>query len=234
MKIENSVALVTGANRGIGLALTRALLARGAAKVYAAARDPRSVTLPGAVPIRLDVTDPAQVAAAAREASDVTLVINNAGIGSATPLLSADALAALRRELETNTFGTLEVARAFAPVLARHGGGGLVDILSVVSWVNSSILATYSVSKSAAWSVTNGLRNELRAQGTYVAGVHVGFVDTDLTRGLDAPKLSASDVAAAILDGIAAGSEEIVVDDFSRQVKLSLSSPQAAYLVPRG
>jgi NAD(P)-dependent dehydrogenase (short-subunit alcohol dehydrogenase family) len=233
MKIENSVALVTGANRGFGLALTQALVARGAAKVYAAARDPGSVTLPGVVPLRLDVTDPAQVAAAAREAGDVTLVINNAGIASTTALLAPEASAAIRREIETNALGTLEVARAFAPILARRGGGGLVDILSVVSWVSSPLLATYAVSKSAAWSITNGLRNELRAQGTYVAGVHVGFVDTDLTRGIDASKQDATHVAAVILDGVAAGLEEIIVDDFSHQVKLSLSTPKAAYLLPR-
>jgi NAD(P)-dependent dehydrogenase (short-subunit alcohol dehydrogenase family) len=234
MKIENSVVLVTGANRGIGLALTKAFVARGAAKVYAAARDPKSVTLPGVVALALDVTDPDQVAAAAREASDVTLVINNAGIATTTSLLATDAPAVLRRELETNALGTLAVARAFAPILASHGGGGLVDILSVVSWVSSPLLATYAVSKSAAWSITNGLRNELRPQGTYVAGVHVGFVDTDLTRGIDAPKQDAASVAAAVLDGIVAGSEEIVVDDFSRQIKQSLGSPQAAYLVSRG
>src|SRR4051812_4433268 len=137
MKIENSVALVTGANRGLGLALTQALLARGAAKVYAAARDPRSITLPSVIPLRVDVTDPAQVAAAAREARDVTLVFNNAGIASATSLVASDAPAVLRRELETNVLGLHEVARAFAPVLAARGGGGLVDILSVVSWVSS-------------------------------------------------------------------------------------------------
>jgi NAD(P)-dependent dehydrogenase (short-subunit alcohol dehydrogenase family) len=232
MKIENSVALVTGANRGIGLALTRQLLARGAKQVYAAARDPRSVTLPGVIPLQLDVTDPAQVAAAAREAADATLVINNAGIASVTSLLAADALATLQRELATNALGLLEVSRAFAPQLAH--GGALVNILSVVSWINGGGLATYGVSKAAAWSITNALRNELRAQETLVAGVHVGFVDTDLTRGIDAPKNDVDAVAAAIVDGIAAGSEEIIVDDFSRQVKASLSSPDAAYLRPRG
>jgi NAD(P)-dependent dehydrogenase (short-subunit alcohol dehydrogenase family) len=232
MKIENSVALVTGANRGIGLALAKQLLARRAKKVYAAARDPRSVTLPGAIPVRLDVTDPAQVAAAAREASDATLVINNAGIATATSLLAPEATAALQRELATNAFGVLEVSRAFARQLAH--GGALVNILSVASWINGGGLSTYGVSKAAAWSITNALRGELRAQGTLVAGVHVGFVDTDLTRGIDAPKQSADSVAAIIVDAIEAGTEEIIVDDFSRQVKASLSAPDAAYLGPRG
>lgn len=230
MKIENSVALVTGANRGIGLALSSALLARGAKKVYAAARDPKSVALPGVVPIKLDVTDPSQVLAAAREARDVTLVINNAGIGSANPLLGgADQL---RRELETNVFGLLDVSRAFAPILGANGGGALVNLLSVVSFISSQILATYSVSKSAAWSVTNGLRNELRAQHTQVTGVHVGYVDTDLTAQLKGQKLDAKDVAATILAGIEAGQDEILVDEFSRQVKRGFSAEPSLYLQP--
>jgi NAD(P)-dependent dehydrogenase (short-subunit alcohol dehydrogenase family) len=232
MKIENSVALVTGANRGIGLALAKALVDRGAKRVYAASRDPKSVTLPGVVPLRLDVNDPQQIAAAVREAPDVNLVINNAGIGSVTSILGDGAIAQLRKELDTNVFGLLEVSRAFAPTLARAGGGALVNILSVASWISSPILATYAVSKSAAWSVTNALRNELRAQGTQVVGTHFGFVDTDLTHGIDAPKLRAEDVAAAIVDGIAAGSDEIVVDDFTRQVKAGFT--QGLYLKPRG
>jgi NAD(P)-dependent dehydrogenase (short-subunit alcohol dehydrogenase family) len=233
MKIQDSVVLVTGANRGIGLALTKALLARGAKKVYAAARDPKSITLPGVVPLRLDLTDPVQVAAAAREAGDVSIVINNAGIASQTLLLSGDAPAQLRRELDTNVFGLLDVSRAFAPVLAKQGGGALVNILSVVSWISSPILATYAVSKSAAWSVTNGLRNELLGQGTLVVGAHFGFVDTDLTAGIDRPKLAADDVAAAILDGLAAGKEEVVVDDFTRQVKAGVAADPGLYLSPR-
>jgi NAD(P)-dependent dehydrogenase (short-subunit alcohol dehydrogenase family) len=226
MKIENSVALVTGANRGIGLALSKALLARGAKKVYAAARDPRSVTLPGVTPLHLDVTSPMLIAAAAREARDVTLVINNAGIASVTPLLGESSEAVLRRELETNAFGLLRVSQAFAPILATHGGGAVVNLLSVVSWINSPLLATYSVSKSAAWSISNGVRNELRSQGTQVLGVHVGFVDTDLTAALDVDKIAPAAVAAAALDAVEAGEPEAVVDDRSRQVKAGLSDDQ--------
>jgi NAD(P)-dependent dehydrogenase (short-subunit alcohol dehydrogenase family) len=234
MKIEGSVVLVTGANRGIGLALTNALVAAGASKVYAAARDPKSVKQPGVVPLRLDVTNAEQAMAAAREAGDVSIVINNAGIASTTKVLSADADAQLRKELETNVFGLLNVSRAFAPVLAKRGGGALVNVLSVVSWISSPLLATYAASKSAAWSVTNALRNELRAQHTQVVGAHFGFVDTDLTAGIDQPKLAPELVAKTILAGVDAGREEIVVDDFTRAVKAGLSLEHGLYLAPRG
>lgn len=233
MKIENSVALVTGANRGIGLALANALLAAGAKKVYAAARDPRSVTLPGVIPLRLDVTNREHIAAAAREAGDVSLVINNAGIASRTGILGDQTDAQLRKELETNVFGILDVTRAFAPVLAKQGGGALVNILSVVSWISSPLLATYAVSKSAAWSVTNALRNELRGQNTQVVGAHFGFVDTDLTAGIDRPKLDPNLVATTILDGVIAGREEVVVDDFTRAVKAGVSHEPGLYLGAR-
>jgi NAD(P)-dependent dehydrogenase (short-subunit alcohol dehydrogenase family) len=224
MKIEDSVALVTGANRGIGLELVKALLARGAKKVYAAARDPKSVTLAGVIPLRLDVTSSEQVIAAAKQANDVSLVINNAGIATTTPLLGAAGPTALRKELETNVFGLLAVSNAFAPVLAKQGGGALVNILSVASWATMPLLATYAASKSAAWSVTNGIRNELRAQHTQVLGAHFGFVDTDLTAGIDMPKLAPAHVAAAILDGLAAGQEEVVVDDYTRAVKAGFAN----------
>jgi NAD(P)-dependent dehydrogenase (short-subunit alcohol dehydrogenase family) len=224
MKIEDSVALVTGANRGIGLELVKALLARGAKKVYAAARDPKSVTLAGVIPLRLDVTSSEQVIAAAKQANDVSLVINNAGIATTTPLLGAAGPTALRKELETNVFGLLAVSNAFAPVLAKQGGGALVNILSVASWATMPLLATYAASKSAAWSVTNGIRNELREQHTQVLGAHFGFVDTDLTAGIDMPKLAPAHVAAAILDGLAAGQEEVIVDDYTRAVKAGFAN----------
>ncbi|OYU73891.1 MAG: short-chain dehydrogenase, partial [Burkholderiales bacterium PBB5] len=188
MKIENAVVLVTGANRGIGLAFCRALLARGARKVYAGARAPASVTLPGVQALRLDVNQPADVEAAARQASDVTLVINNAGIARPGGFLAPDSEDVARRLFETNFFAMLRMSQAFAPVLKANGGGGLLNVLSVASWVNGGQLAAYSASKSAAWSLTNALRHELAAQRTQVLGLHMGYVDTDLTRGLDAPK----------------------------------------------
>jgi NAD(P)-dependent dehydrogenase (short-subunit alcohol dehydrogenase family) len=233
MKIHNAVALVTGANRGLGLAFTRALLAGGARKVYAAARDPGTIQLPGVQPVALDVTRDGDVAELARALGDVDLVINNAGISRGSGLLAGDSAAALRAELETNTFGPLAVARAFAPVLARNGGGAIVNVLSVLSWLTIPQVATYGVSKAAAWSVTNGLRHELRGQGTQVVAVHVGYIDTDLARQVQGPKISPDEVARAVLAGVEAGQDEVLVDDLSRQVKLGLAAEPAVYTVAR-
>ena len=193
MKIENATVLVTGANRGLGLEFTRQLLARGARKVYAGARDPATITQSGVVPLRLDVTNPADVAAAAAQASDVTLVINNAGIAQTGGFLAEDSEEVTRRIFETNFFAMLRMSKAFAPILKDNGGGALLNVLSVVSWV-SGAMAAYSASKSAAWSLTNALRLELTAQKTQVLGLHMGFVDTDLARGFDAPKSCAEDI----------------------------------------
>jgi NAD(P)-dependent dehydrogenase (short-subunit alcohol dehydrogenase family) len=225
MQIEGSVALVTGANRGLGHAIARALVEGGAAKVYAAARDPQTVTDPGLVPVALDVTDHAQVAAVAAELTDVDLVVNNAGVASVAFALTAD-LEQARRELEVNYLGTLAVAQAFAPVLKANGGGALVNVLSVVSFVSQAHLTTYSASKAAQWSITNALRVALREQGTLVTGVHVGYIDTDLAAGIDAEKHAPADVAAAILDGVRNGAEEVLVDELSRTVKAALPDDQ--------
>ncbi|MDO8213403.1 SDR family oxidoreductase [Conexibacter sp. CPCC 206217] len=229
MQIEGTVALVTGANRGIGAAYVRALLDGGAAKVYAAARDPKRVTIEDArvVPLALDVTDPGQVAAAAAQASDVALVISNAGIGRGTTALDDGAIEAARDELEVNYFGVLHVARAFAPVLKANGGGALVNMLSVVSWLHVPGMGTYAASKAAAWAATNALRVQLRGQGTQVVGVHVGYVDTDLTAGVTDPKSDPHEIAANVVAGIAAGAEEILADEASEQVKSVLSNDLA-------
>jgi NAD(P)-dependent dehydrogenase (short-subunit alcohol dehydrogenase family) len=230
MKIADSVVLVTGANRGLGLAFAREALARGARRVHAAARDPGTVRLPGVVPVRLDVTDLAQVERAALECGDATLVINNAGIASTGGFLADDGIAAARRQLETNFFGPLQVARAFAPVLARNGGGALLNVLSIASWINRPLLGVYGATKSATWALTNGLRHELRAQGTQVTALHMGFVDTDLTRGIDLPKSHPDDIVRRALDGLEAGAEEVLADEMTRQVKQSLSTATPAYL----
>ena len=143
MKLDNATVLVTGANRGLGQEFARQALARGARKVYAAARNPASVTLEGVVPVALDVTDAARAEALARELGDVDLVINNAGIAEMTGVLNPDSPEALRRMLETNVFGILNVSRAFAPVLGRHGGGAFLNVLSVASWISSPALAAF-------------------------------------------------------------------------------------------
>lgn len=233
MKIADATVVVTGANRGIGLAFARAALARGARKVYAAARDPSRIALPGVVPLRLDVTVQDEVDAAARIAADATIVINNAGIAALGSFLAEDADALLRRHLETNVLGVLRTSRAFAPVLARNGGGALLNVASIASWISSPALASYAVSKSALWSLSNGLRNDLRGQGTQVTTLHMGFVDTDLTRGLDVPKATPEDIVAQALDGLEAGAEEVLADEMTRQVKRGLSADPAVYLAAR-
>jgi NAD(P)-dependent dehydrogenase (short-subunit alcohol dehydrogenase family) len=230
MKIDNAVALVTGANRGIGLAFTRALLARGAHKVYAGVRDPSSVTVPGVEPIRLDVTNPEDVAAAAARARDVNLVVNNAGIGELGGFLAPDSEESARRHLETNFFGMLRMSQAFAPVLAANGGGALLNVLSIVAWINGGQLAPYAASKSAAWSLTNALRHELAPQRTQVLALHMAFVDTDLVRTLDGPKTSPDEIVERALDGLEAGLDEVLADERTRLVKQALTALRPSYL----
>lgn len=234
MKIDsNTVALVTGANRGIGLAFAQALLARGARKVYAAVRDPSSVKpQPGLEPIRLDVTKADEVAAAAARAGDVNLLINNAGVGHVGGFLAADSEAVARQQFETNFYGVLRTSKAFAPALAEHGGGAIVNVLSIVSWMNGGSLAAYAASKSAAWSLTNALRHELAPQKTQVLALHMGFVDTDLVRSIDAPKTSAEEIVRRALDGLEAGHDEVLADEVTRQVKQGLVAPRPSYLPP--
>lgn len=230
MKIENAVALVTGANRGIGLAFARQLLARGARKVYAGVREPSAVTEPGVHALRLDVTQPGDVAAAAALASDVTLVVNNAGIAQPGGFLAADSEETARRLFETNFFAMLRMSKTFAPVLQANGGGALLNVLSVASWVNGGELAAYSASKSAAWSLTNALRNELAAQKTQVLALHMAYVDTDLTRGFDVPKSSPDEIVRRALDGLEAGLDEVLADELTLQVKRGMTAARPSYL----
>jgi NAD(P)-dependent dehydrogenase (short-subunit alcohol dehydrogenase family) len=233
MKIANAVAFVTGANRGIGLAFTRELLARGARKVYAGARDPLTVNQPGVEAVRLDVTKPEEVAAAAARARDVTLLINNAGVADQGGFLAPDSEEVARRQLETNFFGVLRMCKAFTPVLAANGGGAIVDVLSIVSWLNSGQRAAYAASKSAAWSLTNSLRNELAAQGTQVLALHMAFVDTDLAREVVGPKTSSEDIVKRALDGLEADLDEVLADERTRLIKHGLTAPRPSYLPQR-
>jgi NAD(P)-dependent dehydrogenase (short-subunit alcohol dehydrogenase family) len=230
MKLDNATVFITGANRGIGLAFAQAALARGARKVYAGSRDPAAVTLAGVVPVRIDVTRDDEVAAAAAACGDVTLLINNAGIAALGGVMADDSIDSARRQFETNFFGPLRLSRAFAPVLARNGGGAILNVLSIASWINRPMLGIYGTTKSAAWALTNSLRHELRAQGTQVVGMHVGFVDTDLTRGIDMPKSAPAAVVARALDALEAGAEEALADELTQQVKRGLSAQPGIYL----
>ncbi len=233
MPLHDDIVLITGANRGLGRAFAREALARGARKVYAAARDPGSITLPGVIPLRFDVTDPQQIAEAAQRCGDVTLLVNNAGIASLGGFLADDALESARRQFETNFFGVWRTTQAFAPVLAANGGGAVLNVLSIASWINAPLLGVYGATKSAAWALTNGLRNELRAQKTRVLGLHVGFIDTDLVRDLDVPKTAPELVAQRAFDGLAAGADEVLADEGTRQVKQGLSATPAVYTLAR-
>src|SRR5690242_9671158 len=223
MKIAGSVALVTGANRGLGQAYTRELVRRAAAKVYGAARQPGQVTEPGVIPIALDITDPHRVGDVAAECPDVSLLVNNAGVMKASTFIDAPSLDAARAEMETNYFGTLSMCRAFAPVLAANGGGAIVNMLSVTSFYTNPFNSSYGASKAAGWSLTNGVRLELHHQGTLVVAVHAGFIDTDMAALASGPKDSPEDVVRQALDAVEPGQPEVLADERTRTVKASLS-----------
>ena len=224
MKIGGSVALVTGANRGLGQVYARELVRRGAAKVYGAARDPAAVTEPGVTPIALDITDPGRVAQAAAQCTDVTLLVNNAGVLTYSTFIGAPNLDGARLEMETNYFGTLSMCRAFAPVLAVNGGGAIVNMLSVTSFYTNPFDASYGASKAAAWSLTNGIRLELHHQGTLVVAVHASFIDTDMAAlATNVPKDSPESVAQQAFDAVEAGQIEVLADERTRTVKAQLS-----------
>lgn len=229
MDIAGSTALVTGANRGIGRRFVDELLSRGAKKVYAAARRPELIDTSDSrvTPLYLDLLDAESIVAAAAAARDVGVLVNNAGIATGAQLLTDD-LDKIRQDLETHLFGTLRVIRAFAPHLASNGGGAIVNILSVLSWVATPQgSGSYSVAKAAEWNMTNGVRVELADQKILVQGVHLGAADTDMMAGRDAPKIDPADVARASLDGVQAGAIEVLVDDPSRFVKNALSGDPA-------
>lgn len=223
-QLEHRTVLVTGANGGLGTEFVRQALERGARRVYAAARSPRDWDDERIVPIRLDVTDVDSIAAAAAAATDVDLVVNNAGVAPATDSsIAAPSERTLEDLFATNTFGPIRVASAFAPVLAANGGGAVLNVLSLAAW--TPLPTVYAASKAAAWSATNGLRVELAGQGTTVTGVIVGMVDTAMGARFDVPKSSPADVVAQSYDGVASGAFEVLADEDSRTVKALLSRP---------
>ncbi|GAB6900618.1 SDR family oxidoreductase [Kineosporia succinea] len=226
--VSGSVALVTGGQRGLGRAFAQALLDAGAAKVYVTARNPVPTDDPRLVPLPFDVTDEQSVRNLALAAPDVTIVVNNAGVTVPAPVTEAS-LADARTIFETNVFGPLRVAQVFAPILAANGGGALVDIHSVLSWLAGSGL--YGASKAALWSLTNSLRPVLGKAGTQVLGVHLGYADTDMTARLDVPKIDPADVARGMVEALVAGDSEYLADDASRWAKGALSGPPEALAI---
>ena len=234
MKIENSIALVTGANRGIGRAIVLQLLAAGAAKIYATARDTAKLadlleTTGGRVEaLQLDVTDANQVNAAAKTHDDITLLINNSGVAGFQGLIAAADDETARGEMETNYFGTLNMVRAFAPVLKANGGGAIVNLASMASYVNFPVIGSYSASKAAVHSLTQGIRAELAAQGTHVSGVYPGPINTEMAAGFPMDKTPTNVAARAILDGVEAGDEEIYPDPLAVEMHAGfLGDPKA-------
>jgi NAD(P)-dependent dehydrogenase (short-subunit alcohol dehydrogenase family) len=223
MDVKKGIAVVTGANRGIGRELVRALLAAGVKKVYATARDINSLdaTLEldpsRVVALQLDVTNHQRVASLPSEASDANLLINNAGVLDFGSMLEVP-LESVKRNIETNFYGKLLMARAFAPVIERNGGGAIVNILSLVSLASMPGLSGYNASKAAAWSMTLSMRASLAGKGIAVHGVFPAGVDTDMLAGVDAPKASPVEVAKAIVSGIAMNQEDIFPDAMSTQV----------------
>lgn len=222
MQLQNAVVLVTGANRGIGAEFVARLKERGAAKIYAASRHPSSIDVDGVEQIQLDVTDPAQIRAAAAAAGDVQVLINNAGISTGTSVVSGD-VADIRREMDTNFYGPLLMTQAFAPILRANGGGAILNVVSALSWFTMPGVGAYAASKAAAWSLTDSARLELADQGTHVVGVYMGLVDTDMSTAVQAPKLAPSALADAGLDAIESGLDEVLADDWARLVKSGLA-----------
>ena len=220
--VAGRVVVVTGGRRGLSAALVDEVLARGARKVYATARSAYTDDRPEVVTADLEVRSAASVAALAEVASDAEIVFNNAGTLLPGPLLN-DAFERVTATFDVNVFGPLRVARAFAPILAANGGGALVNMHSVLSWLAGG--GAYGASKAAAWSVTNSLRLELARQDTQVVGVHAGFIDTDMVSAIELPKTKPTDVAARILDGLEDEVIEVLADDATVTVKAALSGP---------
>lgn len=229
MQIEGSIALVTGGNRGLGKAFVQALLDAGARKVYVGARRLMETDDPRIQAIKLDITSKEDIQAAALACQDVNILLNNAGVAYVNSHVAPTSLDDARQEIETNYLGTLAISRAFAPILKQNGGGALVNMLSVASWYSNPVLGSYGASKAAAWSITNTLRLELRAQGTLVTGVHAGFIDTEMASAFPGPKARPQDIAQATIEGILADREEVLADKVSHEIKAALATDPAAF-----
>ncbi len=224
MNLAHATVLVTGANRGLGREFARQALERGAAKVYATARRPESIDLPGVETLRLDITDPASIAAVAAVATDVDVLVNNAGISTGQDLVTGD-LDLIRAELDTHFYGTLGMIRAFAPALATNGGGAILNVMSALSFRVYPGAGAYAVAKAAEWALTASVRLELAGQGTQVTGVHLAATDTDMMAGWDIPKNDPADVVRLTFDRLEAGAQEILADADTTAVKAQLSLP---------
>jgi NAD(P)-dependent dehydrogenase (short-subunit alcohol dehydrogenase family) len=227
MQIHGSVALVTGANRGLGQRLAQQFLERGAAKVYGAARRPETVTTPGVTPIYMDITDAASVEAAAAATGDVTVLVNNAGIASSATLLGGT-MAEVRAPMESHFFGTLSVTRAFAPQLISNSPGAVLNVVSVLSWMHPEMLGAYAAAKTALWAQSDAVREEFTPHGVALTALHIGFMDTDMIADLDAMKTDPAVIARLALDGVQDGVVEVLTDDMTRAAKSALSRDRIA------
>jgi NAD(P)-dependent dehydrogenase (short-subunit alcohol dehydrogenase family) len=231
MNVQGSTVLITGANRGIGKAYVEGFLEAGAARIYATARSLAALEAVVAmapdriIPLALDVTRPEEVAVVAQQAPDVNILINNAGVLGSGGLFTDQSVETAQWEMQTNYFGTLSMVRAFAPVLKRNGGGAIVNLLSIVSVVNAPVFSSYSASKAALYSLTQGVRAELAKQGTHVIGVFPGPVDTAMAEGVPMDKIAPIAVAQATIRAIAEQIEEVYPDPTSQHVFAHLQSP---------
>lgn len=233
MNVTNATVFITGANRGLGLAFAREAHRRGAAKVYAGMRNTSGFQEPGIIPVRIDVTDKASIAAAAELAADTTLLVNNAGIAALIDgPLGADVEAQSARLFETNYYGVIRVTQAFEQALSAKPHAAIINVLSDIVWLPRPYLTPYAPSKAAAWSYTNQLRLHLKERGIQVLGLHVGFVDTDLTNGIDVPKASPGDVVSQTYDALIAGKSEIMADKGTAELKSTLAAEEPGYITP--